>query len=51
LPADGWVIFSGTTPTRIGLEYGQRFEFEMKDPILQRKIRHGYDIRVLPQHL
>jgi len=51
LPADGLVLFSGTVATKIGLVYGERFDFEMEDPLLDRKIRHGYQIRVLPQHL
>lgn len=51
LPADGLVLFSGTVATKIGLVYGERFDFEMEDPLLDRNIRHGYQIRVLPQHL
>lgn len=51
LPADGLVLFSGTVATKIGLVYGERFDFEMEDPLLDRKIRHGYQVRVLPQHL
>ena len=51
LPADGLVLFSGTVATKIGLVYGERFDFEMEDPLLDRKIGHGYQIRVLPQHL
>lgn len=51
LPTDGLVLFSGTVPTKIGLVYGEGFDFEMEDPILDRKIRHGYQVRVLPQHL
>jgi hypothetical protein len=51
LPADGLVVFSGTVATKIGLVYGERFDFEMEDPLLDRNIRHGYQIRVLPQHL
>ena len=51
LPADGWVVFSGTIATKIGLEFGERFEFEMEDPVLKRSLRHGYDVRILPQYL
>lgn len=51
LPADGLVLFSGTVATKIGLVYGERFDFEMEDPLLDRQIRHGYQVRVLPQHL
>ncbi len=51
LPNDGLVLFSGTIATKMGLVYGERFDFEMEDPVLGRKIRHGYGVRVLPQHL
>jgi hypothetical protein len=51
LPTDGLILFSGTIPTKMGLIYGERFDFEMEDPVLERKIRHGYHVRVLPQHL
>jgi hypothetical protein len=51
LPADGLVLFSGTIPTKMGVIFGERFDFEMEDPVLNRKISHGYQIRVLPQHL
>jgi hypothetical protein len=51
LPTDGLVLFSGTIPTKMGLVYGDRFDFEMEDPVLGRKIRHGYHVRVLPQYL
>ena len=27
---------------------GQRFEFELEDPVLKRKISHGYDVITLP---
>jgi hypothetical protein len=51
LPSDGLVLFSGTIPTKEGVVYGERFDFEMEDPVLGRKIRHGYQVRILPQHL
>jgi len=51
LPMDGLVLFSGTVATKMGLVYGEMFEFEMEDPALRRKIRHGYRVRVLPQYL
>ena len=51
LPADGLVLFSGTITLKGGLVYGERFDFEMEDPVLDRKITHGYHVRVLPQHL
>ena len=51
LPIDGLVMFSGTITLKGGLVYGERFDFEMEDPVLDRKITHGYHVRVLPQHL
>ena len=27
---------------------GDRFEFELEDPVLKRSIRHGYDVIALP---
>jgi len=51
LSIDGLVLFSGTIATRMGLVYGEEFDFEMEDPVLGRKIRHGYHVQVLPQYL
>lgn len=51
LPTDGMVIFSGTIGTRKGIVFGQRFDMEMEDPVLNRSIRYGYDVRVLPQYI
>ncbi len=50
-PADeGLVLFSGTVATRLGMVYGERFDFELEDPALGRKLSHGYEVRVLAQH-
>ena len=51
LPTEGLILFSGTIPTKMGLAYVERFDFEMEDPVLDRTIRHRYRVRVLPQHL
>ncbi len=51
LSTDGLVLFSGTIATKMGLVYGERFDFEMEDLVLGRRIRHGYHVRVLPQYL
>lgn len=51
LPADGLVLFSGTVASKMGMVYGERFDFEMEDPILKRKNRHGYSVTVRPQHI
>jgi hypothetical protein len=45
------VLFSGTIASKKSLVFGERFDFEMEDPVLKRKITHGYHIRVLPQYL
>jgi len=41
------LIFSGTLPTQGGLAYGRRFEVELRDPVLDRALRRGYDIDVI----
>jgi hypothetical protein len=41
---DGTVLFSGTIPTIGGLEYADRFEFELYDPVRHRTIRHAYEV-------
>lgn len=51
LPTDDLIVFSGTIATKAGLVFGERFDIEMEDPVLKRKIEHGYKIRVLPQYL
>jgi|Deesub1362A_J573_1020465.scaffolds.fasta_scaffold02067_4 hypothetical protein len=43
----GMVIFSGTVPTQGGFVYGDKFKFELEDPVLGRKIFHEYSIEVL----
>jgi hypothetical protein len=44
-------LFCGTFPAIGGIETGEKFEFEMEDPVLGRKIGHHYRIRCLPQYL
>jgi hypothetical protein len=44
-------LFCGTFPAIDGIECGQRFEIEMDDPVLQRKISHAYHVTCLPQYL
>ena len=51
LPGDGLVLFSGTVASKMGMVYGERFDFEMEDPILKRKNSHGYTVQVRRQHL
>jgi hypothetical protein len=44
-------LFCGTFPTVSGIFYGDSFEIELEDPILDRRIRHSYSIQVLNQYL
>jgi hypothetical protein len=45
---DGTLMFGGTLAAIGGVRPASRFEFEIADPILERRIGHGYDIRELP---
>jgi len=45
---DGTVMFCGTLAAIGGIRPAGRFECELIDPVLQRSIRCGYDINVLP---
>jgi hypothetical protein len=42
--APGTVMFGGTLPAIGGIAPAERFEFELVDPVLGRRISHGYDI-------
>lgn len=44
----GRVVFGGTLPLQEGFVYGQRFETELFDPVLRRRLQCGYDV-VVPQ--
>jgi len=48
---ESYCLYCGTFPAIGGLKYGERFEFELYDPVLERQITHGYDIEVLQQYL
>ncbi|MGI5963255.1 MAG: DUF2848 family protein [Lawsonibacter sp.] len=43
------VIYSGTLPTKDGMICGEKFEYEMVDPVLDRRIASEYDLKFLPQ--
>jgi hypothetical protein len=47
LPA-GTLMFCGTPGAIGGIRPATRFEMELKDPVLNRSLTHGYDIEVLP---
>jgi hypothetical protein len=38
------LIFGGTLPTIGGFRFGQRFEVELRDPVLDRTLRCAYDV-------
>ncbi len=40
------LVFSGTLPTIGGLAYGDRFEAELRDPVLGRTLSLAYDVAV-----
>ena len=46
--AEGTLMFCGTLAVHGGLRPAERFEFELEDPVLHRKIAHGYDVVSLP---
>ena len=45
--AAGTVMFGGTLPAIGGIAPAARFEFELEDPVMGRRISHGYDISTL----
>jgi Protein of unknown function (DUF2848) len=45
---DGCVMFGGTFAAKGGIRPASRFEFELEDPVLKRKISHGYDVITMP---
>ena len=45
---DGCAMFGGTFAAKGGIRPASRFEFELEDPVLKRKISHGYDVVELP---
>ena len=46
--AEDTLMFCGTHAVHGGVRPAARFEFELEDPVLQRKIAHGYDVVTLP---
>ncbi len=45
---DNTLMFCGTLATRGAVRPATRFEFEIEDPVLGRKIAHAYAVRSLP---
>jgi len=46
--ADGTMMFCGTLAAIGGIRPASRFEIELEDPVLNRTLKHAYDIDVLP---
>lgn len=44
----GMVMFGGTLGAIGGIRPATRFEMELEDPVLKRRLAHAYDIAVLP---
>jgi hypothetical protein len=44
----GTAFMCGTPPAKGGIRPAARFEMELEDPVLNRTIRHAYDITALP---
>ncbi len=45
---DGSLMFCGTLGAIGGIRPAERFEFALVDPVLDRRIAHGYDVAILP---
>jgi hypothetical protein len=48
LLAAGMVMFCGTLPVHGEIEPAERYELELEDPVLKRRISHGYSVQTLP---
>ena len=46
--AEGVAMFCGTMPAIGAIRSSQRFEMELEDPVLGRKLTHGYHVQSLP---
>jgi hypothetical protein len=44
----GWAMFCGTLAAKGGIRPAQRFAMELEDPVLKRKLKHEYQIQILP---
>jgi hypothetical protein len=45
---EGMLMYCGTFAAKGGIRPAGRFEYEIEDPVLKRKIEHGYNIETLP---
>lgn len=44
----GYAMFCGTLAAKGGIRPAARFSMELEDPVLKRKLSHGYTIKALP---
>lgn len=47
--APGTAMFCGTLPVHGGIAHAERFEIEIEDPLLGRRIAHAYRVATLPR--
>lgn len=47
--AEGHVMTCGTVPAIGGIRPSQNFEMELHDPVLQRSLRHRYEVQFFPE--
>jgi Protein of unknown function (DUF2848) len=50
-PSAGVALFAGTIPTISDIVYGDGYDLELHDPVLNRTIRGSYRVEVLPQRV
>ena len=46
--ATGTIMFCGTLGAKGGIRPAARFEMELDDPVLKRRMTHSYDVVDLP---
>jgi hypothetical protein len=46
--AENTLMFCGTLAATGGVQPTEKFEFEIEDPVLGRRIVHVYSVRILP---
>lgn len=44
----GTIVFCGTIGAKGGIRPAARFDMELEDPVLDRRMAHGYDVVALP---
>jgi len=50
-PSTSLALFAGTVPTISEVVFGDRYDLELHDPVLNRTIRGGYRVEVLSQRI